>query len=35
MECVRQGIEVDESMGKGKLIDELFGEKCEHKYIQR
>ena len=34
MECVRQGIEVDESMGKGKLIDELFGEKCEHKYIQ-
>ena len=34
MECVRQGIEVDESMGKGKLIDELFGEKCEHNYIQ-
>ena len=28
------GIEVDESMGKGKLIDEIFGEKCEHHYIQ-
>ncbi|MCM1067881.1 MAG: lysine--tRNA ligase [Muribaculaceae bacterium] len=28
------GIEVDESMGKGKLIDEIFGEKCEGKYIQ-
>ncbi len=27
-------IEVDESMGKGKLIDEIFGEKCEGKYIQ-
>lgn len=28
------GIEVDESMGKGKLIDEIFGEKCEGRYIQ-
>ncbi len=28
------GIEVDSTMGKGKLIDEIFGEKCEHKYIQ-
>ena len=28
------GIEVDETMGKGKLIDEIFGEKCESKYIQ-
>ncbi len=28
------GVEVDESMGKGKLIDEIFGEKCEHNYIQ-
>lgn len=28
------GIEVDESMGKGKLIDEIFGEKCEGLYIQ-
>ncbi len=28
------GIEVDETMGKGKLIDEIFGEKCEAKYIQ-
>lgn len=28
------GIEVDDSMGKGKLIDEIFGEKCEANYIQ-
>ena len=28
------GIEVDQSMGKGKLIDEIFGEKCEANYIQ-
>jgi lysyl-tRNA synthetase class 2 len=28
------GLEVDETMGKGKLIDELFGELCEHHYIQ-
>ena len=28
------GIEVDDSMGKGKLIDEIFGEKCEGLYIQ-
>lgn len=28
------GLEVDETMGKGKLIDEIFGEKCEHHYIQ-
>lgn len=28
------GIEVDESMGKGKLIDEIFGEKCEGNFIQ-
>jgi lysyl-tRNA synthetase class 2 len=28
------GLEVDESMGKGKLIDEIFGEKCEGNYIQ-
>ncbi|WP_296385515.1 lysine--tRNA ligase [Winogradskyella sp.] len=27
-------IEVDETMGKGKLIDEIFGEKCESNYIQ-
>ena len=27
-------IEVDESMGVGKLIDEIFGETCEHHYIQ-
>jgi len=28
------GIDVDETMGKGKLIDEIFSEKCESKYIQ-
>lgn len=28
------GLEVDETMGIGKLIDEIFGEKCEHFYIQ-
>ena len=32
--CRKNGIEVDETMGKGKLIDELFGEKCEHHYVQ-
>ena len=28
------GVEVDETMGKGKLIDEIFGDKFESKYIQ-
>ncbi len=28
------GVEVDNTMGKGKLIDEIFGEKCEGHYIQ-
>ena len=28
------GVEVDETMGKGKLIDEIFGDKCESNYIQ-
>lgn len=32
--CKKVGIEVDDTMGKGKLIDELFSEKCEHHYIQ-
>jgi len=32
--CSKVGIETDETMGIGKLIDELFGEKCEHHYIQ-
>ena len=32
--CRQLGIATDESMGKGKLIDEIFGEKCEHHYIQ-
>lgn len=32
--CKQLGIHVEKSMGKGKLIDELFGEKCEHHYIQ-
>jgi len=30
----KMGIAVDETMGKGKLIDEIFGEKCEGKFIQ-
>ena len=30
----KMGIEVDATMGKGKLIDEIFGEKCEGNYIQ-
>ena len=32
--CKQLHIEVEPSMGKGKLIDEIFGEKCEGKYIQ-
>ena len=32
--CKKLGIEVDESMGVGKMIDEIFGEKCEGSYIQ-
>ncbi|ARV09281.1 lysine--tRNA ligase [Winogradskyella sp. PC-19] len=32
--CKDMHIEVDETMGKGKLIDEIFGEKCEGNYIQ-
>ncbi len=32
--CQSMGIEVDDTMGKGKLIDEIFGEKCEANYIQ-
>lgn len=28
------GLEVDNTMGIGKMIDEIFGEKCEHLYIQ-
>lgn len=32
--CDKLGIETDPSMGKGKMIDEIFGEKCEHHYIQ-
>lgn len=28
------GIEINETMGKGKLIDEIFGEKCEGNYVQ-
>ncbi|MDU8885388.1 lysine--tRNA ligase [Yeosuana sp. MJ-SS3] len=28
------GVDVDDTMGKGKLIDEIFGEKCESNYIQ-
>lgn len=32
--CDKLGIETDPTMGKGKLIDEIFGEKCEGNYIQ-
>ena len=32
--CKKIGVEVDETMGKGKIIDEIFGEKCEGHYIQ-
>ena len=32
--ALSMGIEVDQTMGKGKLIDEIFGEKCEGTYIQ-
>ncbi|PLW93782.1 MAG: lysine--tRNA ligase [Marinilabiliales bacterium] len=32
--CKKLGIETDPSMGKGKLIDEIFGEKCEPNFIQ-
>ena len=32
--CKQIGVEQDETMGKGKLIDEIFGEKCEGSYIQ-
>lgn len=32
--CDQLGIETNAAMGKGKLIDEIFGEKCEHHYIQ-
>ena len=32
--CLSKGLEVDETMGKGKLIDELFGEFCEGTFIQ-
>ncbi|MFZ4414206.1 MAG: lysine--tRNA ligase [Bacteroidales bacterium] len=32
--CTKLHIETDPTMGKGKLIDEIFGEKCEHNYIQ-
>jgi len=32
--CNQVGIEADATMGIGKMIDELFGEKCEHHYIQ-
>ena len=32
--CKEKGMDVDETMGKGKLIDELFGEFCEGSFIQ-
>jgi len=32
--CKQLHLPVDNTMGKGKLIDEIFGEKCEHHYVQ-
>ncbi len=32
--CKALGVEINETMGKGKLIDAIFGEKCEHTLIQ-
>ncbi len=32
--AVKLGVKVDDTMGRGKLIDEIFGEHCEHKLIQ-
>ena len=32
--CKQLGIGVEKSMGKGKLVDEIFSEKCEHHFIQ-
>ena len=32
--CLSKGMDVDQTMGKGKLIDELFGEFCEGTFIQ-
>ena len=32
--CRQLGVETNPTMGKGKLIDAIFGEKCEHKLIQ-
>ena len=32
--AIKIGIEIKESMGTGKIIDAIFGEKCEHQYVQ-
>ncbi|MFI5164102.1 MAG: lysine--tRNA ligase [Bacteroidia bacterium] len=32
--CTKLGIHTEASMGKGKLVDEIFGAKCESKFIQ-
>ena len=32
--ALKIGIEIEDSMGKGKIIDAIFGEKCEHHYVQ-
>ena len=32
--CSRLGLHADKSMGKGKLIDEIFSGKCEHHFVQ-
>jgi len=32
--CRSLGLEPDKTMGKGKLVDLIFGERCEHHYVQ-
>lgn len=32
--CLQLNLNIDKSMGKGKLIDEIFSEKCEHHFVQ-
>ena len=32
--CVKLNIHADKSMGKGKIVDEIFGSKCEHHFVQ-
>jgi len=32
--AIEMGVEINKTMGKGKIIDKIFGDKCEHNYIQ-